>query len=64
MKNFEYKTEYFSGYSYLDNWLNDQGKEGWELVSVKYYNSGCQDKEGIYTFKREILVKKFEYKLQ
>ena len=53
MKKFKYKTEYFSGYGNLEAWLNEQGENGWELVSAKYYHPST-DKEGIYIFKREI----------
>ena len=53
MKKFKYKIEYFSGYGDLENWLNDQGEKGWELVSAKYYHPD-RDIEGIYVFKREL----------
>ena len=35
---FEYKTEYFGSHEFamsrLDKYLNNKGKEGWELVHV------------------------------
>ena len=55
MKKFKYKIEYFSGYySGLEGWLNDQGKKGWELVSVKYYSLCDKFASDAYVFKKEI----------
>ena len=55
MKQFEYLIKEFSeGYPTLEVWLNEQGENGWELVSVKYFNFSQTNMSGIYIFKREI----------
>ena len=55
MKQFEYLIKEFSeGYSSLEAWLNEQGKNGWELVSAKYFNFSQTNMSGIYIFIREL----------
>lgn len=48
MKQFEYLIKEFSeGYPTLEVWLNEQGENGWELVSVKYFNFSQTNMSGI-----------------
>lgn len=51
MKQYEYKVvkhHYFIG----GDFLNDLGKEGWELIGIIYDKHGSND--NIFYFKREI----------
>jgi hypothetical protein len=58
VKKIEYKviSQTFSNQSMMERWLNDQGKEGWDLFSMSTTASMSQ----YFIFKRESKEKKIK----
>ena len=62
MKKFEYQTRYFGSHEMprgWDNYLNQMGDEGWELVHIvinKMINAPDCDSNYRFVFKKELTL--------